>query len=75
MQHKEGDMSKSKLDWLVAGQTVTESRLDEATKAGLPELALAELWKGRTLNRAAVEKINQAKADTKEPEPKKKAGE
>ena len=69
-QHKKGDsMSNSKLDWIVAGQTVTDSRIAEAAKAGLPEAALAELWKGRTLNKAAVEKINQAKA-SKSPEPK-----
>ena len=68
-------MSKGKLDWLAVGQTVTESRIAEAVKAGLPESALAELWTGRTLNKAAVEKINQAKAEKKEPEPKKKDGE
>jgi len=64
-----------KLDWIRAGQTVTESRIAEAEKAGLPVEAMAELWKGRTLNRAAVEKINSVKVEVKQPEPKKKDGE
>ena len=68
-------MKKNELDWIVPGQTVTESRLAEAEKAGLPAGALAELWKGRTLNRAAVDKIKSVKVEETKPEPQKKDGE
>ena len=59
-----------KLDWIKTGQTVTASRLKQAKD--LPEAAKAELWIGRTLNRAAVKLIMEAV--NKKPTPKKKEG-
>ena len=70
MQYEKGDMMK--LDWIQAGQTVTADRLKDAKD--LPEAAKAELWIGRTLNRAAVEVITAA-AQKAKPAPKKKEGE
>ena len=64
-----------KLDWIVPGQTVTESRIADAEKAGLPVAAMDQLWKGRTLNRAAVEAIKSVKVEKEQPAPKNKDGE
>jgi len=61
-----------KLDWIVAGQTVTADRLKEAKD--LPRAAQAELWVGRTLNRAAVNAISEAVKTAPTPA-KKKEGE
>lgn len=57
-------------EWIKAGQTVTADRLKEAKD--FPQAARAELWKGRTLNKAAAKLIMEAV--NKEPAPKKKEG-
>ena len=77
MQHKEGDMMKNVLKSLAIGQTVTQTIIDQADKAGLPDAAMAQIWKGHTINRATWQIINDAVANQK-PAPKpaeKKEGE
>ena len=60
------------LEWIKTGQTITAERLAEAEAAGLP---MDDIWKGRTLNRAAVERIATALAGIKAAKKEKKAGE
>jgi len=67
-------MNKTLETMLAVGQTVTDAVLDAAGKAKLPEAAMAELWKGRTINRRALEAIKAAVAADK-PAAKKKGGE
>jgi len=50
------------------GHTVTESVFRAAAEAGLPELAMEQLWPGRTINRDAMVAIDAAIAVTVETE-------
>ncbi len=68
-------MTKTIEAMLAVGQTVTQTVLDAAEKAKLPEAAMAELWKGRTINRRALEAIKAAIAAGKSTAKKDKDGE
>ena len=61
-------------EWIKAGQTVTDERIEEAVKAGLP---MDEIWKGRTLNRKTAEAIKKAfeAIEPKKEKKEKKEGE
>lgn len=52
---------------IVTGQTVTQSMIEAATAAGIPEQALAELWPRRTLNKQAMKNIEAALAPDETP--------
>jgi len=65
---------KNVLKSLAVGQTVTQTIIDQSEKAGLPEAAMAQIWKGHTINRAEYKIINDAVSNQKAA-PKKKVGE
>jgi len=74
MQYTKGDIMKNILARLAVGQTVTQTIVDQAEKAGLPKAAMAQIWKGHTINRAEWNIINDAVTNQK-PVTKKKVGE
>ena len=51
------------------GHTVTPSIMDAAIVAELPQAAMDELWPTRTINKVALQRINDAIAEETEPEP------
>jgi len=56
---------KNLLKSLAVGQTVTQTIIDSAEKAKLPDAAMAQIWKGHTINRAEYKIINDAVAKQK----------
>jgi hypothetical protein len=47
------------MDWIKQGMVVTQSRYDEAVKAGLSKSAMSRIWVKNTLTKKDVEIINK----------------